>query len=296
MPLVPGSAPARAFVLLQHLLPQHALSALVRRLARVRIRWVKDLLIGAFLRRFRPAMHEAAEPDPRRYASFNEFFTRALAPGSRTIAGGGAVASPVDGTVSQAGTLEQDLLLQAKGRRYSLAALLADGQWTAALRGGSFATLYLAPSNYHRIHMPLDGTLRAAWYVPGRLFSVNAATVQAVDRLFARNERVICAFDGPAGPFALVLVGALFVGSMTTLWHGEIAPGPVRRPLPLPPADAAPLSLDRGAELGRFNMGSTVILLLPPDAAHWLPQVRPGAPIVMGQPLAALGAAVAVPQ
>ena len=286
MPLAPGSVPARAFVLLQHLLPQHALSGLVRRLTRVRVRWVKNLLIGAFVRHFGPDMREAVQSDPRQYGSFNEFFTRALAPGTRGIADGNAIASPVDGTVSQAGPLDGNQLLQAKGRHYTLQALLADADWTARLQGGSFATLYLAPSNYHRIHMPLAGTLSAAWYVPGRLFSVNAATVAAVEGLFARNERVVCAFEGPAGPFALVLVGALFVGSMTTVWHGEIAPGPARRPLPLTPSSGVPTVLSRGEELGRFNMGSTVILLFPPGAASWLPQVRPGAPIVMGQPLA----------
>jgi phosphatidylserine decarboxylase len=288
MPLRPGSVPARAFVLLQHLLPQHTLSHLVRRLTRVRVRFVKDMLIRAFVRRFRPVMHEALEPDPRKYGSFNEFFTRALAPGVRAIAQGAVVASPVDGTISQAGPLDGDRLPQAKGRHYSLAALLAGAAQAGMFRGGSFATLYLAPSNYHRIHMPLTGTLRSAWYVPGRLFSVNAATAEAVDSLFARNERVICAFDGPEGPFALVLVGALFVGSMTTLWHGEIAPGPVNRALRLPAPPGTP-RLSRGEELGRFNMGSTVILLFPHGAVQWLPQVIPGAPIRVGQPLARLG-------
>jgi phosphatidylserine decarboxylase len=278
---------ARCFVLLQRLLPQHTLSRLIHALARSRARWLKDLLIGTFVRGFRPALEEAAQPDARAYASFNEFFTRALAPGARPLEGGPrAVVSPVDGTVSQIGYLKERQLIQAKGHSYLLDALLgAHAQWAEHFVGGAYATLYLAPYNYHRIHMPVAGALRAAWYVPGRLFSVNGHTAAALAGLFARNERVVCAFETspPAAPhpFALVLVGALFVGSITTRWHDEVTPRRPRHALDLGvPADA---TLAQGAEMGRFNMGSTVILLFPPGSVRWHPELAAGNPIRMGQ-------------
>ena len=292
---VPAWSPLRAhlFVALQHVLPQHQLSRVVHRLARVRSESVKNALIGAFVRHFRPEMTEAVESDPLRYDSFNAFFTRALTARARPIASEpGVVASPVDGTVSQIGYLTDRSILQAKGREYSLDALLGkNADWARILEGGAFATLYLAPYNYHRIHMPRAATLRGAWYVPGRLFSVNAATAGAVTNLFARNERVVCAFgeDGPGRTplsFAMVLVGALFVGSITTVWHGDITPRNARRPCELPVEPG--LNLERGAEMGRFNMGSTVILLFPRDTIEWLPHLAAGSRIRMGEPLAAL--------
>lgn len=241
------------------------------------------------MRGFEPDMSDAVEPDPFAYPSFNEFFTRALRPDARPIERAPhSLISPVDGTVSQLGRIDGKQLFQAKGRRYSLDALLAgSGEWSGRFAHGSFATLYLAPYNYHRVHMPLAGTLRAAWYVPGDLFSVNAVTTAAVDDLFARNERVICVFsDGPIA-FALVLVGALFVGSIGTVWHGDVTPRQPRRSSELPLERlAAPLQLDAGAEMGRFNMGSTVILLLPPGVTEWNPELRPGDTIRMGQKLA----------
>ncbi len=283
----------RLFVAAQRVLPQHALSRGVHRLARSRSRPLKSALIGAFMRGFHPHMGDALEPDPQRYSSFNDFFTRALARSARPIdADPGVVVSPVDGTVSQVGYLEQLSLIQAKGRNYALDALLAGApEWTQRLAGGAFATLYLAPWNYHRIHMPLAGTLRAAWYVPGRLFSVNATTAAAVTGLFARNERVVCAFEelAPAGrPFAMVLVGALFVGSIATVWHGEVTPRRPRSPLALAIPDAP--RLERGTEMGRFNMGSTVILLFPPGRVRWLPQLAEGSPIRVGEAIGELSA------
>jgi phosphatidylserine decarboxylase precursor len=286
----PPTLGARLFVGMQYVLPQHLLSRGVNRLARVRFRPVKNALIGAFVRGFRPQMHEAAEPDPLAYASFNEFFTRALKPDARAIAtDADAVASPVDGTVSQIGEITGDRLIQAKGRHYSLDALLGGTPWSARFTGGAFATLYLAPYNYHRIHMPLAGTLRAAWYVPGRLFSVNATTAASVTGLFARNERVVCVFEEGSLAFAMVLVGALFVGSISTVWHGDVTPRSPRAriDLPLEPAHA-PLTLPRGAEMGRFNMGSTVILLFPRGALRWRADLAPGSVIRMGEPLARL--------
>ncbi len=271
------------FIALQKLLPQHLLSRLVLRLTRVRAPLVKNALISAFIQRFRPDMSEAADPDALSYGSFNEFFTRSLRAGVRPVDPDAQIlVSPVDGTVSQIGTLDGSRLLQAKGHDYTLEALLAappGSSWPEKFRGGNFATLYLAPYNYHRIHMPTAGKLRAAWYVPGRLFSVNAVTAASVPNLFARNERVVCMFeDGPA-VFAMVLVGALFVGSMSTVWHGDV--GRVRQDLP--PSHA---SLAKGEEMGRFNMGSTVILLTPPGFADWLPGVTAGSRVRMGQALA----------
>ncbi|MBS0365283.1 MAG: phosphatidylserine decarboxylase [Proteobacteria bacterium] len=280
---------ARVFVGLQHLLPQHALSRLVWHVTRSRIPLVRDLLVDRFVAGFRPDMNDAAEPDPRGYPTFNAFFTRALREGARPMpADPHLLTSPVDGAVSQAGVMDGSWLIQAKGHAYTLESLLAgEDRWAAGLRGGSFATLYLAPFDYHRIHMPLPGTLRAAWYVPGRLFSVNTSTAALVPGLFARNERVVLVFeDGPL-TWALVMVGALFVGSMSTVWHGDITPRAAPGITPLQPlTGAAPLQLPRGAELGHFNMGSTVILLLPPAAATWEPGLVPGTTVRVGQPLA----------
>lgn len=281
----------RLFVALQHVLPQHFLSRVVLRLTRVRLRPVKNFLIRSFMRGFQPDMNEASQPNPLSYASFNDFFTRTLRPGMRpTDLDPGTLVSPVDGTVSQMGRLDGSNILQAKGHTYTLEALL-DGspEWSQRFKGGAFATLYLAPYNYHRIHMPLSGALRAAWYVPGRLFSVNAVTAAAVPGLFARNERVVCVFEDGPRAFAMVLVGALFVGSIATVWHGDVTPyGPRRRvDLPISP-DRAPLALRKGDEMGRFNMGSTVILLLPPDTAEWLPELTTGSRIEVGRMLGRL--------
>jgi phosphatidylserine decarboxylase len=283
----------RLFVALQRMLPQHALSRAVHRLARSRAPLVKDALIGAFVRAFRPEMDGVCEPDLRRYASFNAFFTRALAPAARPIdPDPRALVSPVDGTVSQIGYLDGLSIIQAKGRTYGLDALLCNHEeWVERLAGGAFATLYLAPRNYHRIHMPLGAELRAAWYSPGRLFSVNEATTRAVSELFAGNERVVCAFETPDGlPFAMVLVGALFVGSISTRWHGEVTPCSPRRASELPvPVPAQ--RVQRGEEMGRFNMGSTVVVLLPPRSVCWIPRISAGTRIRMGQRLALPGAA-----
>ena len=283
---------ARAFVALQYLLPQHALTALVHHATRSRTPALKNLLIRRFLAHYRPDLSEAEQPDALSYESFNAFFTRALRLGVRPLPpGAAALVCPVDGSVSQLGELDGSALLQAKGHHYSLEALLAQAapHWAPRWRGGSFATLYLAPYNYHRIHMPLTATLRAAWYVPGRLFSVNRTTAQSVPGLFTRNERIVCVFEHGALCFALVLVGALFVGSMATVWHGTVTPRAPRRACALPLSAAlAPLSLPQGAELGRFNMGSTVILLLPPGVARWRAGLESGSAVRVGELLAEL--------
>ena len=276
------SGSGRLFVGLQYLLPQHALSRLVLAATRVRAAWFKNGLIRGFLKLYRVDMSEAAETDPDRYGSFNEFFTRALKQGARPIASGDAVASPVDGCVSEAGIIDGDRLLQAKGRHYRLTELLAAQPWASRFEGGSFATIYLAPFNYHRVHMPLRGELRETVYVPGRLFSVNNVTARHVPRLFARNERVLTLFDTAYGQMALILVGALNVGSMATVWAGDITPAAQRRVTRLP---AGPTVLDKGAELGRFNMGSTVIVLFEPHRVRWDAAVRAGSPVRLGQSL-----------
>lgn len=285
------SVRARLFVALQYLLPQHFISRLAYRITRSRVPLVKNALIRSFVGNFHPDMSEAEQPDPLQYESFNAFFTRALRAQARPSDPDPAVlVSPVDGTVSQIGRLDGSWLVQAKGHAYTLESLLAaDLSWAARFRGGAFATLYLAPFNYHRVHMPLRGALRAAWYVPGQLFSVNATTTAGVPGLFARNERVVCVFGHEALTFAVVLVGALLVGSIATVWHGEVTPRAVRGCADLPlDASRAALDLEKGAELGRFNMGSTVILLLPPGSSEWLPGLAPGSSVRLGQVLARL--------
>jgi phosphatidylserine decarboxylase len=271
----------RLFVWLQYVLPQHSLSRLVLAATRVRMPWFKNLLTRGFLRLFSVDMSEAAQTDPYRYGSFNEFFTRALRAAARPIdADPEKIASPVDGMVSECGAIDDDRLLQAKGRQYTLDELLARQPWARSFVGGSFATLYLAPFNYHRIHMAVRGTLRDTVYVPGRLFSVNSATAGHVPRLFARNERVLTLFDTEFGQFALVMVGALNVGSMATVWAGDVTPAAHRVVTRIPcPA----VTLDKGAELGRFNMGSTVILLFEPKRAQWHPLLRAGSVVQLGQ-------------
>lgn len=284
----PPRLKARAFVALQYLLPQHALSRVVWHAARSTRPPIKDFLIRSFLRRFQVRMDEAVEADPCAFPSFNAFFTRALKPGARPIAAGPAIVSPVDGTISQIGRIDADRLIQAKGHHYTLGALLAgDAGLVSTFHGGEFATIYLAPCNYHRVHMPLDGRLAGSTHVPGRLFSVNTATAAAVPNLFARNERVTCLFETPIGRMAVILVGALFVGSMATVWAGDVTPARARSPsrLSLP---ASPLQLGRGAELGRFNMGSTVILLLERGRIRWNADLVPGVALRVGQGIGTL--------
>jgi phosphatidylserine decarboxylase len=287
----PLGAGGRAFVALQHLLPQHGISRLVLGLTRSRAPAFKNALIRLFVRGFRPDMSDAVETDPTAYGSFNEFFTRALRPETRPVdADPDAIVSPVDGTVSEAGPLTADRLMQAKGHDYSLRALLAgSAAWERTFAGGHFATIYLAPYNYHRIHMPLSGELRQSFYVPGRLFSVNRTTARLVPGLFARNERVFCGFDGGGIPFGVILVGALNVGSMATVWHGDVTPRKHREVTPLPVTDVlAPTTLAKGDEMARFNMGSTVILLLPPGAALWTDRLVAGQTLRMGERIGTL--------
>ncbi len=282
------SAPLRGrlFVWLQYILPQHGLSRLILAATRVRAPWFKNALTRGFLALYTIDMSEAIDPNPYQYETFNAFFTRALAPGRRPVAAAAdAITSPVDGTVSESGPLRRDALLQAKGREYVLSDLLAGQDWAARFENGTFATIYLAPYNYHRIHLPLGARLLETVYVPGRLFSVNAVTARHVPRLFARNERVLTLFDSAAGAFALVLVGALNVGSMATVWAGDITPAKRRVVQRLP---VVQWRGDKGQELGRFNMGSTVILLFEPGRAVWDAGLVAGAPVRLGARIGAV--------
>ena len=273
-----------AFVALQYLLPHHLLSRAVGRVAACRWPWVRMPLIRAFVHIFGVDLNEAREPDPRAYASFNDFFTRPLRADTRPLAPDG-ILCPADGTLSQAGRIRGSDLFQAKGHHYSLLELLGDDPELASrFINGCFATIYLAPRDYHRVHMPLDGRLRCRSYVPGRLFSVNNTTTRRVPRLFARNERVVAVFDTAAGPMAVILVGAMIVAGIETVFAGRITPLPRRVQHHRP--DAAP-DLRAGDELGRFLLGSTVIVLLPEDTTRWHAGLQAGEPVRMGQALGA---------
>jgi len=265
----------------QHLLPKRALTQLAGAAARARLGGATHAAIRRFVARYGVDMGEALDPRIESYASFNDFFTRALRPDARPLADADYLC-PVDGAISQFGPIERDQIFQAKGHAYSTRALLAgDGALAAEFDNGQFATLYLSPRDYHRIHMPCAGRLQRMVYVPGELFSVNPATARGVPGLFARNERVVCLFDTARGPMVLVLVGATIVGSMATVWHGVVnppRPGALRR---FDYADA-PVELARGAEMGRFLLGSTVVLLWPHGTLRFNPAWAPGAAIRMG--------------
>ncbi|HLB30290.1 MAG TPA: archaetidylserine decarboxylase [Gammaproteobacteria bacterium] len=267
-------------------LPQHLLSRLVRTLTHSRVTILKNLLIGVFLRLYKIDLTEAEQPDPRRYESFNAFFTRALRAGARPIAGNPrAICSPVDGRISQIGKIHCESILQAKGHDYSLTALLGGDRALAdRYLNGNFATLYLSPRNYHRIHMPLAGTLKRAIYIPGRLYPVNAHAVRALGGVFTRNERLVTIFDTAAGDMALIMVGALFVGFMETVWGTGREQQPGRRLQNIDYRESG-IHLEKAQEMGRFNMGSTVILLFPAGRVAWVEGLGEESPLRMGQEL-----------
>ena len=244
---------------LQFLLPQHLLSRLMFRFARIQSPWIKNSFTSWFVSKYKVNLNEALLEDIDEYKHFNDFFTRALKDGSRPISDSQLV-SPVDGVVSQYGSIKDSLIVQAKGKKYSVEALLAENSKNDLYT--SFVTIYLSPKDYHRIHMPLDGSLKSMKYIPGNLFSVNQRTVDDIDQVFARNERIVCYFDTEYGEIALVMVGAIFVGSMETSWEGQITP-PYNKSVKTFEYDSRQIKLSKGEELGRFNMGSTVILLLP---------------------------------
>lgn len=253
----------------QYAIPKHALSRAMGCLASARLGWATQLFMRWFIRRYGVDMSEAVDPDPNHYATFNDFFTRPLRADARPLeADTDELAHPVDGTVSQLGEIKSDTIYQAKGHDYSLQALLGgDADDAREFVDGQFATIYLAPRDYHRIHMPLDGTLRKMIYIPGDLFSVNPLTAANVPNLFARNERVVCIFDSPQGPFSLTLVGATIVASIETIWAGTVTPprGPCVHSWAYPAAGMNSVKLHKGDEMGRFKLGSTVVLTFAKD-------------------------------
>jgi phosphatidylserine decarboxylase len=281
----------RLSVVAQHLLPRQALTRLLGRLASLEGGALTHAVIRWFVRRYGVAMEEALEPEITQYRTFNDFFTRELRPGARPLAAA-ELLCPVDGSISQFGAISGGRIVQAKGHDYTAEALLGgDAAAAAAFDGGWFATLYLSPRDYHRIHMPCAGRLVRMTHVPGELFSVNPATVRGVPGLFARNERVVCLFAGTgeaSGPFAMVLVGATIVGSIATVWHGLVNP-----PRPGTPRewryDDRPVMLERGAEMGRFQLGSTVVVVFPPGPLAFNPAWSPGGAIRVGEAMARLG-------
>jgi len=266
----------RLKVLLQHALPKRALTGLAGRVARARGGAATTRLIRWFVRKYGVAMDEAENPDIAGYASFNDFFTRPLRAGIRPLAAADFTC-PVDGAISQFGSIDDHHMLQAKGHRYTITELVGgDGALAAPFRHGSFANLYLSPRDYHRLHMPCDGRLARMIYVPGALFSVNPVTARGVPNLFARNERVVCLFESPDhGPFLMVLVGATIVGSMATVWHGIVNPKRTGKVSEWTYADRD-IVLKQGEEMGRFLLGSTIVMLFRPGTiafnAQWAPE------------------------
>jgi phosphatidylserine decarboxylase len=273
----------RLFIIMQYLLPQHLLSRLAGRVADCRWTWLKNAFINWFVDRYQVDMSEAVEEDPTAFRCFNDFFTRALKDGARPLdTDANAVLCPADGAISQLGTIAHGRIFQAKGQSFSALELLGGNPEHAALfQGGQFATVYLSPRDYHRVHMPLGGELREMTYVPGKLFSVNRNTAENVPELFARNERVVCLFDTDAGPMAVVLVGAMIVASVETPWAGLVAPP--RRQLRTEHYGQAVPALDRGAEMGRFKLGSTAIILFGPGRTRWTESLQAGDAVRMGQ-------------
>ena len=275
----------RLAVMPQYLLPKGALTRLAGRVAGAERGASTTRLIRWFVGRYGVDMSEAAEPDIAAYNSFNDFFTRALRPGARPLAQADLVC-PVDGAISQFGRIRGAQIYQAKGHDYSTRALVGgDAELASRFDDGHFATLYLSPKDYHRIHMPCAGRLTRMLHVPGELFSVNPTTARGVPGLFARNERVVCVFEGDAGPFVMVLVGATIVGSMATVWHGVVnppRPGQLREWR----YEDAPIELAQGAEMGRFLLGSTVVLLFQTGGLQFNPAWMPGGAIRMGEPMA----------
>ena len=275
-------------MLLQYLLPKQALTHFAGWVASRERGWVTTEIIRRFVARYRVNMDEALDSDISSYRTFNEFFTRALKSGVRPVAQA-ALVCPVDGAISQFGPIAGDQIFQAKGHHYSTTALVGgDAALAAQYDDGSFATIYLSPRDYHRIHMPCAGRLTRMIYVPGDLFSVNPVTARGVPGLFARNERVVCVFESARGPFVLVLVGATIVGSMATVWHGVVNPPRSKsvREWHYPAAGQPEVVLKQGDEMGRFLLGSTVVMLFPKGPLRFNPDWMPGGPVRLGQVMA----------
>ena len=277
---------SRLFIFLQYLLPHHALSRLTGKLAEGR--FAKKLLISLFISHYQVDLSDAENEDPEAFESFNAFFTRALKPTARPINDlPGAIVSPADGAISELGAIKEDRILQAKGRDYTVGELLSDPELADSFTGGSFATVYLSPRDYHRVHMPAAGKLLRTIYVPGKLFSVNRTTADSVPDLFARNERLVCLFETANGLMVLVLVGAMIVAGIETVWSGQICPGPNKaRKLTDFSQHSPPIELAKGAEMGRFKLGSTAIVLFEPNAVILDSALQADSPVRMGEHLA----------
>jgi phosphatidylserine decarboxylase len=277
------------FIALQYLLPHRLMSHCANALARWRFKPWKNFFIGRIVATFKPDMSEAEQPDPFAYSCFNTFFTRSLKPGARIAdPDPRALLMPCDGGVSQAGHIENGRIFQAKGQSFTAAELLGDEAAAAPFADGWFANLYLAPRDYHRVHMPWSGTLRETLHIPGRLFSVSPATARHVPRLFARNERLVCHFDTDFGPMAVVMVGALLVSGVETVWSGEEIP-PYGHKLRHQDWRGKNIVLSRFAEMARFNYGSTVVVLIPKDAGFIDPELRPEQHVRVGQRMGVVG-------
>lgn len=279
----------KLFVLLQYCVPQQALSRFLGNMAESETRWFKNLLISLFVKVFKVDMSEAAQENKKAYSSFNNFFTRELKTNARPLCTDvDAIASPADGTISQLGDIEHGKIFQAKGKDFDIAALLGGDEYLSQdFVGGKFMTVYLSPKDYHRVHMPMDAQLQSMVHVPGKLFSVNGATAEGINDLFARNERVACVFDTNAGPMAVIMVGAMIVASIETIWAGVITP--VRhhvRTFQYP--DETTVQLAKGEEMGQFKLGSTAIVLMGPDMAEWSESLTAGSKVRMGEHIGVL--------
>lgn len=274
----------------QYLLPQHLLSRAVGYLAHCRIAWIKNSFIQWFVRRYQVDMREALEQDPLQYATFNAFFTRALHPDLRMIAPGeNTIASPADGAISQIGKIRAGRIFQAKGFDFDLCRLLGgDEKIAAPFHAGSFATIYLAPKDYHRVHMPCAGKLREMFYIPGQLFSVNTQSAARIPHLFARNQRVVALFDTPHGEMAIVLVGAMIVASIETIWAGLVAPARTRT-IQHWRYTGTEIAFEKGDEMGRFQLGSTVLVLFASPQVRWDKKMKADSVLTMGQELGMCG-------
>jgi phosphatidylserine decarboxylase len=286
-----SNAVDQALIKLQYWLPAHFISRLVGAVCRCRIAAIKNVLIRSFVWLYNIDTAEAGQPVPAGYPDFNAFFTRELKPGSRPVdESPTGVASPADGTVTQIGRIAGQQLIQAKHLTYTLPQLFGGEEfWSQQLSSGAYATIYLAPNNYHRVHAPLDAELREMVYVPGRLLSVNARTADVIPGLFAGNERLVCHFDGPLGPFSIVMIGAMNVGSISTTWAGQVTPHtPRETSCRSYPGSESPVRLNKGEYLGQFCMGSTVIMIAGPDQLAWHKEVKPGSTVRMGQQIGKL--------
>jgi phosphatidylserine decarboxylase len=278
--------------LTQYLLPHKIISLIAHLSANCEAPWIKNYLIGYFIKRYAVNMPEAIQADPFAYASYNKFFTRQLKPEARPIDQGlNSIVSPADGAIAQIGALNHDQILQAKQHNYSVQSLLGDDPIAEKFVSGNFVTVYLAPKDYHRVHMPLAGRLTKMLYIPGKLFSVNTHAAENIPSVFARNERVVAIFETAVGPMAVILVGAMIVGSIETVWAGAITPPHTKKIKTWHYETSSSIVLDKGAELGLFKLGSTVIVLFGPQVSNWDPSITATAEIKMGQKIGSVNGA-----